>query len=115
MFGARLFGNWETFEFPTFWKLQTYVLKCARDLSWIFIGVLVSPKITIIGFYGGLDTSPDPEIIEMRVFGLSHKQIENYDTKSKQNNSLELLIRFFNQFTIKMARQMLRNHITSLP
>ena len=39
------------------------------------IGYLSGPYRPIIGF-GGLDTSGNPEIIEMNSFGLSHEQIE---------------------------------------
>ena len=35
----------------------------------------MSPKIKIVGFGGGLDTSQNAEIIEMRVFWFSHEQI----------------------------------------
>ena len=44
--------------------IQGGFLVCVRD-----------PGVSKVGF-GGLDTSRNPEIIEMRIFGLSHKQIE---------------------------------------
>ena len=33
-------------------------------------------------FWGGLDTSKNPEIIEMRVLGFSHEQIEKLLTQN---------------------------------
>ena len=41
--------------------------------------------------FGGLDTSQNPKILKVRVFGPSHNKIEIFQTKSDQNNSLELL------------------------
>ena len=46
-----------------------------RALSWFVLGVLVSPKINNIGG-GGLDTSKNPEIMQMRVSGPSLNKIE---------------------------------------
>ena len=44
-------------------------------VSFDYLGYLGSPKIKMLVLRLG-DTSPNPEIIEMRSFGLSHKQIE---------------------------------------
>ena len=52
-------------------------------------GILVSRKTKLV--LGAGDTSSNPEIIEMRVFGFSHEQIESYKFNSNQNNITELL------------------------
>ena len=52
LFGARLFENCQTFGFEKFWGLwaKQYVLKRFQRFSWFCLGVLVSPKIKVIGF-----------------------------------------------------------------
>ena len=53
----------------------------------------MSPKINNVGFFfgGGLDTSKNPKIMKMRVFGASHNKIEKLlDQKIDENNSPEL-------------------------
>ena len=55
---------------PIFTKIIFFKNAPGNFLAFV-LGVLVSPKINHIGF-GGLDTSPNPEIVEMRVFAFSH-------------------------------------------
>ena len=61
-----------------------------RESSWRYCGIQVSPKRKIIGF-AKKGTFENPEITKARVWGFSHKQIESYKTKMKQNNSLQFL------------------------
>ena len=51
-----------------------------KHIFWNFLDSFLfwCPKRYIILVLGGLDTSENPKIIEMRGFGLSHKQIEKY-------------------------------------
>ena len=80
-------------RYPSFPKMSIFVIfanfeisrnhafKMVLRMSLDFCsGVLLSPKIKIIGC-GVLDTSKNPEIIEMRVWGLSHKQIQKHYTE----------------------------------
>ena len=55
------FDNFELFK-------RNIVLKMSQCFSRSFSGILVSPKMQIIGFVGCLDTSQSPEIIEMMIF-----------------------------------------------
>ena len=50
--------------------------------SWIVWGILVTQKIKIVGL-GRKDTFENPEIIEMRVSGFSHNQIEKLLVQSE--------------------------------
>ena len=50
----------------------------------------MSPKIKELVLGLG-DTCRNPEVVEIRSFGFSHKQIESDNFKSKQNNITELL------------------------
>ena len=93
--GARFFHTCQQVGFPTCWdSYNSYFQKCVSASFCFCVGVLVSPKIKHIGF-GGLDTSQNPEIMEMRSCKFSHKQIENIHTKSKQNNFPELVSLLF--------------------
>ena len=80
----RIFGTFRCPPFPnltTFgsstmlWFIKNNILKRCPCLCFLFfVGVLVSHKNNI-GFKAR-DTSQNPEIIEMRGVGFSHKQIE---------------------------------------
>ena len=72
--------------------IKTAFVKCSGEyLVFLFAGSgLVSQAINNIGL-GGLETSQNPQTIEMRSVRFSHKQIDNHYTESKQNNSPELL------------------------
>lgn len=64
----------------------------SNDLGLLgFVKVPWGPKDKISGFGAQRDTSRNPKILNMRVFGSSHKQIEkSLESKMQQNNSTEL-------------------------
>ena len=54
---------------------QNILFKNVPGIFLIVLSVLVSPQINNVGFEG-LDTSKNPEIMKMMVFGPSHNKIE---------------------------------------
>ena len=87
-FGSRLFQEWQQLDFQDceIYKNNMF-LKCFGVFMIFFRYPSVS-KNQNSWFLGAGDTSENPEVIEIRVFVFSHKQIE---TKMDRNISPELV------------------------
>ena len=60
--------------------------------SWCFLlGVLVSPKINHVGFWGGLDTSPNPQIMNIIIWGLGNTEIGILSYQIEARKTIKLL------------------------
>ena len=99
--GTRLFEIWQHFGLPTFWDVQKYCFPNKSPGFFLnFLSVLASPEIKTIGF-GARGHVPKSRNQRNEGFEFSISKSTNYYTKSKQNNSLELLNLLFKHISHK--------------
>ena len=94
-FSATVFSKLDkVLNFQSFEIHNSICFENVPGVLLICLGVLVSPKIKYLVLEAE-DTSPNPEIIEMRVFRFCHEQIEKFLNQMEQNNPPELLSLLF--------------------